>query len=58
MGSKNAYRCPQNTENGLGFDFFLEQIHTDGDEFLSYIVTGDETWVQFVNLETKEQSKP
>jgi hypothetical protein len=38
---------------------FLEQYHKDGNEFLSHIVwvTGDETWVSFVNIETKEQSK-
>jgi hypothetical protein len=38
---------------------YLERYHKDGDEFLSHIaqVTGDETWVSFVNAETKEQSK-
>jgi hypothetical protein len=38
---------------------FLERYHKDGDEFLSHIVlvTGDETWVTFVNVETKKQSK-
>jgi Fe2+ transport system protein B len=37
----------------------LEQYHKDGDELLSHIirVTVDETWVSFVNVETKEQSK-
>jgi hypothetical protein len=37
----------------------LERYHKDGDEFLSHIVrvTGDKTWVSFVNIETKEQSK-
>jgi hypothetical protein len=37
----------------------LEQYHKDGSEFLNHIVrvTGDETWVSFVNVETKEQSK-
>jgi acyl-CoA thioesterase len=37
----------------------LERHHNDGDEFLNRIVrvTGDETWVSFVNAETKEQSK-
>jgi hypothetical protein len=36
---------------------FLEQYHKDGNEFLNDIirVTGDETWVSFVNVETKEQ---
>jgi hypothetical protein len=37
---------------------FLEQYHKDG-EFLNHVVrvTGDETWVSFVNVETKEQSR-
>jgi hypothetical protein len=35
----------------------LERYHKDGDEFLNHIerVTDDETWVSFVNVETKEQ---
>jgi hypothetical protein len=44
----------------LTFTFtFLERYHRDGDEFLNRIVqvTGDETWVLFVNIETKDQSK-
>jgi len=36
---------------------FLQCYWEEGDEFLDRIVTGDETWVQFVNAETKEQSK-
>jgi hypothetical protein len=34
---------------------FLEWYHKDGDEFLNHVicVTGDETWVSFVNAETK-----
>jgi hypothetical protein len=38
---------------------FFERYHKDGDKFLDHIVgvTGDETWVSFVNVETKEQSK-
>jgi hypothetical protein len=38
---------------------FLQRHHEDGDEFLSHIVrvTADETWVSFVNAETREQSK-
>jgi hypothetical protein len=37
----------------------LEQYHKDDDEFLNHIVqvTSGETWVSFVNFETKEQSK-
>jgi hypothetical protein len=36
-----------------------QRYHKDSDEFLSHVVriTGDETWVSFVNVETKEQSK-
>jgi hypothetical protein len=58
MGSENAHECSQNIENGFVFDF-LVRYRKDGDEFLSHIVrvTGDETWVSFVNDETKEQSK-
>jgi hypothetical protein len=58
MGSENAHGCAQNAENDYGFCRFLERCHKDGDEFLSHIVpvTGDETWVSFVNVETKEQS--
>jgi hypothetical protein len=44
----------------MASDFtILEQDHKDGNEFLNYVVrvTGDETWVSFVNVETKEQSK-
>jgi hypothetical protein len=35
-----------------------KSYHKDGDEFLSHIiwVTGDETWVSFVNVETIGQS--
>jgi hypothetical protein len=38
---------------------FLESYHKNGDDFLKRIVrvTGDETWISFVNVETKEQSK-
>jgi hypothetical protein len=58
MGSENAHGCTQNAKNGFGFDF-LERYHKDGHKFLSHIlgVTGDETWLSFVNAETKEQSK-
>lgn len=36
---------------------FLQRYSDEGAAFLGKIVTGDETWVQFVNAETKEQSK-
>jgi hypothetical protein len=52
------HKCSQNTENCFGFDFF----QSDGAKMLMNFsiilrVTGDETWVSFVNVETKEQSK-
>jgi hypothetical protein len=36
-----------------------QQSRKDGDEFLSHIirVVCDKTWVLFVNVETKEESK-
>jgi hypothetical protein len=51
---KNAHKRAQNTENDFGLDF-LERHHTDGNEYLNHIihVTGDETWVSFVNADTK-----
>jgi hypothetical protein len=41
------------------FVVLLKRYHRDGDVFLSHIVrvTDDKTWVSFVNVETKEQSK-
>jgi hypothetical protein len=36
---------------------FLELYYEVGDEFLNHIVTSVKTWVSFVNVETKEQSK-
>jgi hypothetical protein len=41
------------------FADFLEESHKDGNKFLSHSVciTGDETWVSFVNVETEDQSK-
>jgi hypothetical protein len=57
MSSEIAHGCAQNIENGFSFDFFLEGHHKDGDEFLNHIITGGETWVSCVNIETKEQSK-
>jgi hypothetical protein len=34
----------------------LELCHKDGNEFLNHIITGDEIWASFVNVDTKEQS--
>lgn len=35
---------------------FLDRFHREGDEFFSHIVTGDETWISYVNAESKQQS--
>jgi hypothetical protein len=37
----------------------LGRYHINGDEFINHIirVTGDKTWILFVNVETKEQLK-
>ncbi|GFY18823.1 mariner Mos1 transposase [Trichonephila clavipes] len=35
---------------------FLSRYYTDGEDFLNRMVTGDETWVAHVNVETKQQS--
>jgi hypothetical protein len=58
--SENAHRCAENAENGFGVSrIFLGRYHKDGEEFLDHIIriTGDETWISFVNVETKEQPK-
>jgi hypothetical protein len=57
MGSENARGYAQNAENDFGFHF-LERYHKDGNEYLNHIVrvTGEETSVPFLNVETKEQS--
>jgi hypothetical protein len=36
---------------------FVERYHKNGNEFLNHIIqiTGDETWLSFVNVEIKEQ---
>jgi hypothetical protein len=58
MCSENTHGCAQNAEKVFGFDI-LERYHNDGDEFINHIVrvTGEETWISFVNVGTKEQSK-
>jgi hypothetical protein len=50
----------KNRREQLRFGFeFLQQYHKDGDKFLNHIawVVGDETMVQFLNVQTKEESK-
>jgi [histone H3]-lysine36 N-dimethyltransferase SETMAR len=35
---------------------FLQRYRNEGDEFLGHIVTGDETWISYTNVESKQQS--
>jgi hypothetical protein len=53
-GFRKPSRVRTKRRDGFGFDF-LERYHKDGDEFLNHIVqvTGDETWLSFLNVETK-----
>jgi ornithine carbamoyltransferase len=58
MCSENSHGCSQNAENDFGFDCdLLERYHKDSDEYSNHnvVVTGEETWVLFENVETKEQ---
>jgi hypothetical protein len=52
-----ANGCAQKAENGFGF-YFFRAVPQDGNELINHIlrVTGDGTWVSFVNVKTKEQS--
>jgi hypothetical protein len=58
MCSENAHG-EHKTQRMASALTFLELYHKDVDEFLNDIVqiTSDETWVSFVNAETKEQQK-
>jgi hypothetical protein len=58
MGSENAIGAHRSQRMALALTY-LGRYHKDGNEFLSHIirVTGDVTWVAFVSVETKEQSK-
>jgi hypothetical protein len=58
VGSENDHGIIQNTKNSLGFDI-LEWYHKDGDEVFNHIIqiTADETWVSYVHVGTKDQSK-
>lgn len=35
---------------------FLNHYRQDGDYLFSHIVTGDETWISYINPETKQKS--
>jgi hypothetical protein len=52
MGSEIVQGCAKTQRRAWALTF-LGRYHKDGDEFLNHIVIGDETWVSFVNVETK-----
>jgi hypothetical protein len=56
VGSEKAYAYEKDANNGCSFDI-LQRCHKAGGEFLNNIVrvTGDETWLLFLNVETEEQ---
>ncbi len=54
LDTKTAYR-QQNKKNEFCHRFSLSVLLWR-EEFLDKIVTGDETWVPYVNLETKQQA--
>lgn len=35
---------------------FLHRFETQGDELFEHIITGDETWISYTNVESKQQS--
>jgi hypothetical protein len=61
MDSESALECKQNAENYFGFcKHFSEQYHKNGDTFFNHFVqvTGDKTWVSFMNAETNKHCLP
>jgi hypothetical protein len=58
MVSKNAQGCTK-MHRMVSALTFLEQHHKGGNEFLNHNVqvAGDETWVSFVNVKTKDNLK-
>jgi hypothetical protein len=55
MGSENAHGYAQNAENGLSICGLFEVIQQKQPcIFNDILVTCDETWVSFMNGETKE----
>lgn len=35
---------------------FLQRFENEGEEFFSHLVTGDETWISYTNVESKQKS--
>ena len=46
----------QNTNRGHGVSIVISAVVQNGNEFLNWIITGDETWVAHITPETKQQS--
>jgi hypothetical protein len=58
VGSENIHRNVKELKECFEF-YFLELYHKDWVEFRNDTVRvrGDENWISFVNVESKEQSK-
>jgi hypothetical protein len=56
VGTQTIDRLSQNPKNGVSLDISSAVLGRGGRIFCRF-VTGDETWVQFVTTEKKEQSK-
>jgi hypothetical protein len=56
MGSDNAHGAHKTLRMASALTF-LERYQRDGDEFLNQIITGDKTWVSFVNINTHSPKK-
>ena len=53
LGAEDSYGRRQIEMAGIGLS---DTIHEEGDNFLSRVVTGDETWVSHATPESKQQS--
>jgi hypothetical protein len=58
-GFRKCSRVPIKPIARLRLSFFIQRYDKDSVEVLNHIVrvTGDEIWVLFVNVDTKDQSK-
>jgi len=55
LGAQDAHRGAQKQRVACALTFLM-RYHKEGDGILSHIVTGDETWVFHITLQSKQQS--
>lgn len=56
MGTDIVTRNHKTQKMGAAL-YFLHHYHNKGQDLLNKIVIGDETWVQYQNVEMKDESK-